>query len=324
MSSMVHPVRLVVLLLATALIAGCGENANPSRDGQGGAADATQDASLKVPDVTGQDVGEAQDALEAMKFLVTLDPPSGPTGCTVGEQEPPAGETVAAETEVTILLECRQVEWERQEGQDWDAFTTGYSTGFVRACKALFALSSSGVLLEPDSSAESPGQHDEAECRNEAVSADDPPSDVPDDPERTGERQGVKAGCQTPFDLASEVALFDGSQEYTPQDCRDAVATAKAAPPTSRGRKPRQAPGSTSGSESYRVRRAEWNTFSPERKLQAAKSFLADNPQDCGTGRLTDRDLRDQADDVLSGPGDGDVNVDGVMLAVCRGTMGGG
>jgi hypothetical protein len=313
-----------VALLAAALVAGCGESAT---DRPGGAAaqalDAAQDVTVRVPDVIGEDVREAQDVLEKMRFLVTLDPPSGPAGCTVGEQDPKAGETVARETEVTILLDCRQVDWERQEGQDWDAYTTGYSTGFVRACKSLFALLPSGVLLEPDSSAEAPLRHDEAECRNEAASVDDPPPDVPDDPERAGKKRGVAAGCQTPFDLASEVALFDGTQEYTAQDCLDAVATAKAAPPASRRRERKQAPES-GGSESYRVSRADWNAFSPERKLDAARSFLADNPQDCGAGRLTDGELRDQADEVLSPPGDGEVSVDGVMLAVCRGIVGGG
>ena len=323
MTSVVRPIRLLLALSAAVLVAGCGESSIASRD-QGVAADASRDVAVRVPNVTGEDAEAAQDALEALKFLVTLDPPSELTGCTVGEQDPNAGETVAVETEVTIVIDCRQADWERQEGVDWDAFSTGYSAGFARACKALFGLTSGGVLLEPDSSAELPKQHDESECANEAVSADDPPSDVPDDPERTGENRGIRAGCQTPFDLASEVILFDGIQEYTAQDCRDAAATAKAAPPTTRERKPKQAPEPPSASESYRVRRVDWNALDPERRLQAAESFLADNPQDCGTGGLTAGELRDRADDVLSGPGDGEVSVDGVLLAVCRGTMGGG
>lgn len=312
------------MLLAAVLVAGCGESATPSGGAAAGASDAAQGASVKIPDVTGDDAGEARDALEEMKFLVTLDPPSDPGGCIVGQQDPRAGETVAAETEVTITVDCRQVEWESQEGQDWDAYTTGYSTGFTRACKALFALPAGGVLLESDSSEEVGGRHDEAECRNEAVSADDPPSGVPDDPERTGEKQGVKAGCQTPFELASADVLFDGSQEYTAQDCRDAVEAAKDAPPASRGRKRKQEPSTAPESKSYRVRRAEWNALGPERRLQAATSFLADHPEDCGAAGLNAGELRDQADGVLGGPGDADVNVDGVMLAVCRGGTGGG
>jgi len=323
MTSELHCVRLFLALSAAVLVAGCGGSQAPSRD-QARAADRTQDVAIKVPDVTGEDAEEAQDALEAMKFLVTLDPPSELPGCTVGEQDPKAGQTVAPQTEVTIRVDCRQVDWERQEGVEWDAYTTGYSTGFVRACKALFALPSGGVLLEPDSSPELPKQHDESECRNEAASADDPPSEVPDDPERTGEKQGIEAGCQTPFDLASQMTLFDGIQEYTAQDCLDAVETAEDAPPTSRERKPKQAPKSPSQSESYRVRRVDWNALDPKRRLQAAESFLADNPQDCGAGGLTAGDLRDRADDVLGGPGDGDVSVDGVLLALCRGIAGGG
>ena len=319
MTGMARPLRLAVVLIAAALVAGCGGGSTASGGAAAGDRDAAQDVGVRIPDLIGDDVGEAQDALEALKFLVTLDPPSGPKGCTVGEQEPRAGETVAPETEVTILLDCRRVEWDAQEGEDWDAYTAGYSAGFVRACKALFALAPSGVLLEQDFASEIQGQHDEAECRNEAVSTDDPPSDPPKEPERAGERRGVKAGCNAPFTLASQDVLFDGSQDYTAQDCLDAV---EAVSSSSRERKGKQAP--ESGSESYRVRRAEWNALSPERKLQAAESFLTDNPEDCGTGGLTAGDLRDRADDVLGGPGDGDVSVDGVMLALCRGSVSGG
>ena len=75
----------------------------------------------------------------------------GGSGCTVEAQDPVGGAEGFEGDEVTLTIDCRQVDWENQEGDVWDDFTWGYEDGFDQGCQALFDLSPDGSLYEGDS-----------------------------------------------------------------------------------------------------------------------------------------------------------------------------
>jgi hypothetical protein len=110
---------------------------------------------------------------------VSFDASRDATGCEVTDQEPAAGDTLAEGDEVTITVDCRQVDWENQQGPDWDSFSDAYASAFDDGCQALFGTSPDGSLYEDDY------EYTAIDCQNlnpgDGSSASDLPGDVPDD-----------------------------------------------------------------------------------------------------------------------------------------------
>lgn len=274
-------VGTVAVLLAALILAGCSAEAGDVAEVQD---DAAGNALVQVPDVIGADAEEAQQSMSELGLSVALDPDRDAAGCTVQEQDPAAGET-ESESQVTLTLDCRQVDWENQEGESWDAYLDAYTTGYSDGCEALFAMSVSGLLFEQGAPREL-GTHDVDECVGEAGDPLDPPADVPDEPEADGTEAGTQDGCQATFDLASDSILFERSIGYTVDDCLNAAAGSAAGeekPNTkktpsvrvpSTGPLPNGVRNAKKTSDLYRVGRADWNAYSPRIKLQAAEAFL--------------------------------------------------
>jgi hypothetical protein len=207
------------------LVSSC---ANTETDGSGGAdAVAQDDGSIEVPDVSGDDGADAVSDVENESLTVTLaddgdDDPSfdssrDASGCTVTDQDPAAYEMVDDGTEVTITLDCRQVDWETQEGPDWETFSEAYIGGFDGGCIALFDSSPDGSLYEDDV------EYAAGDCQNESPSdgsdATDIPGDVPDEPEAAGTDAGELDGCQALFENQGVTSLNYGQDSLTESDC---------------------------------------------------------------------------------------------------------
>jgi hypothetical protein len=170
-----------------------------------------------VPDVTGEDGAEAVDMLETEGFLVSLGDEEGrdPSGCLVEDQDE-LGE-VELGTEVVLTLDCRQVDWENQEGEDWELFSEAYASGWDEGCEEAFSLSVDGTLYydedeftSTDCELNNPGDATSAEI----------PSDVPDDPESAGQELGVTDGCTSAFeDLSLDGTLYYGDEAFDASYC---------------------------------------------------------------------------------------------------------
>jgi hypothetical protein len=79
-------------------------------------------------------------------------------------------------SDVMLALDCRQADWEGQEGDDWDQFNAGFEDGFQAGCSALSALPADGELHGDDR------DYSELDCTNEGpgdVSSSD--ADIPQD-----------------------------------------------------------------------------------------------------------------------------------------------
>ena len=113
------------------------------------------------------------------------------------------------------MLDCRQVDWESQEGDDWDYFTAGYEDGFDQGCQALFDLSPDGSLYDEDT------EYTSLDCPTPDAYDADYPTDVPDDPETEGYDLGFEAGCDAIFDdVVLSYELYYGEDAYTADDCK--------------------------------------------------------------------------------------------------------
>jgi hypothetical protein len=142
----------------------------------------------------------------------------------VTDQDPVAGTEVDEGNEVTITVDCSQVDWENQEGPAWEDFSDAYSTGFDDGCQALFDQSPDGSLYEDDT------EYTASDCQDE----------VPDDPDSTGTELGTLDGCQSVFENDDVTSLNYGSDFYTESDCPIAFApSAKRTPSSPRKRNTR-------------------------------------------------------------------------------------
>jgi len=319
---------LVIGLVAFA-VGGCADTSSPTSDdgsqdveavSEVASSGSDDEASVDAPDTTGEDAEDAQSELEAEALTVTFDPDRDPAGCTVSEQDVTG--KVDPDADVTLTLDCAQVDWENQEGDDWDVFASGYSDGFTEGCRALFSLSNSGSLYEEGVS-RLLGEHDESECAAQEGDPSDVPSDAPDDPESAGQEIGVTDGCQAPFDLAGSSDLYEEGQAYTAADCEAAAsypANVGSASPTRPPKPPAKAAAQTKtkSSDVYRVHRVAWNSYDLATKRRAAGYFLANNPTDCGRAGLSAAQLVTKADTVLNGIGNGDFMANEIMLDVCK------
>ena len=231
---MVRCALILVLIFAVVAAGGCATN------GDGGAA--SDDASISVPDVTGQDGADATSELEDQDFTVAyqlagdmfdssvLASVEDPAGCEVTDQDPISGSDAVSGDEITLTVDCRQRDWENQEGDIWDEFTSGWTDGFDAGCTDLFGLSPDATLYNDET------EYTEIDCTNlnpEDPSEDDNlPADAPEDPESAGQELGHDAGCNALFDEELVDELYHGPDTYTAADC---IGAASASAPKRRG-----------------------------------------------------------------------------------------
>ena len=208
--------RVGVAVLVAFTLAGCGGDGSDGGDGRGGDRDrengtgsrahATANAAgpelVEVPDVVGEDGQDAVDAVEAEGFSVDFIEESGrdPSGCEVLSQDPEGEAEEAAE--ILLELDCRQVDWENQEGDDWELFSSAYESGWDSGCSDVFVnYSPDGALYTDDgdevNDLDCPSAHDASNA--------DLPADVPDDPEADGDALGQTDACEALFD---DVAFY--------------------------------------------------------------------------------------------------------------------
>lgn len=208
-------------MCAALLLAGCGDTGNTSApEPPGGASD---EPAVVVEDVTGHDADDAQTTLDDLEVEFVaggedddIDAPRNDVaGCEVVDQDPSPGVEVAIGDDVTLGIDCRTVDWENQEGDEWDAFSSAFEDAYTTGCEALFDLSPDGSLHEDGT------EYSNVDCPATADAADDPPPDVPDDPAAAGEETGFDAGCQALFDDAGITELYHGTDTFTAEDCQD-------------------------------------------------------------------------------------------------------
>lgn len=173
---------------------------------------------VDVPDLTGEDGADAVSELEDLGLTVSFEEDNGrdASGCevlsqdTVGDADPGS--------DVILELDCRQVDWENQTGEDWDTFNSSYSDGWDSGCDDAFNNSPDGSLYYDEE------EFTASDCQNQnpgdATSADIPP-DVPDDPAYDGEQLGETDGCDSAFrDLSPDgTYLYYGDDQYDNSYC---------------------------------------------------------------------------------------------------------
>ena len=232
---LVRPITVVLLAICLVLSA-CGSTSGPSADPEGTVA-LDAESAIEVPDVSGDDgaqaVSDVEDAgLETSLADANNDPGFDSTrdaaDCEVTDQDPAAGGSASEGDEVTITVDCSQVDWSNQEGPQWEAFNDAYTSSFDDGCEALFDQSPNGSFYEDDY------EYTTVDCENEnpgdASDASDVPTDVPDDPDGTGSELGELDGCRALFENQGVVSLNYGTDSITEEDCPIGVARSAAAP----------------------------------------------------------------------------------------------
>jgi hypothetical protein len=329
---------LVALVIA---IAGCSASSASPGDSGGGSTDTPSvggggndspdspddgDAGVEVPDVAGEDGADAVSDAESAGLEASLADGTGedpgfdssrdPSGCEVTDQDPGAGEPAAEGDELEISLDCRQTDWDNQEGSAWDAYNDAYGSAFDDGCQALFDTSPNGSLYEDDA------EYSVVDCQNlnpgDGSGDDGLPGDVPDSPEDVGNELGETAGCRSLFDEEGLGSLNYGTDSTTADDCPigGAAPSSPSAPPRAHDKPHRSGPRSRKTSDLYRVSRKVWNSYDDQMKLRAAQYFLRNNPRDCGGRGITPKQLVKFAD--VGGLGDTRGRlISDVMIVLC-------
>ena len=211
--------------MVAALALGCGTSTS-----EGDSVDevdfADVEGAIEVPDLAGGDGADAVTSIDGEGLTAALadagndpafDPSRDATGCDVVDQDPGAGEALSDGDEVTITVDCRQIDWENQEGTDWESFSEGYSAGFDDGCQALFDTSPNGSLYENDI------EYGVLDCQGlnpgDGADASDFPPDVPDDAEADGQEVGELDGCQALFEQEGLTSLTYATDSITDLDC---------------------------------------------------------------------------------------------------------
>ena len=247
---------------------------------------------IAVPDVKSSPWADAATAVEDAGLAVALDAERiDPSGCQVRRQEPAAGTDVEPGSDVTLTLDCRQIDWTSRQGRDWERFTESFARGFDDGCRELFAFSPDGFLYRGDKAYTaldctrlSPGYN--AESSDAMI-----PEDVPSDPQRRGYNTGYEQGCRALLHQERIDVLHHGPAAYGAPAClaargraaegaAGAEATAGAEPGPDR-RRGRPADLRRAGAGVYRVPGNRWAMYSRERKADAARLFVARNPRRC-------------------------------------------
>lgn len=234
-----NPIGLRVLAVAAAValgalaFAGCDStpasaptpSVSEESDSAPGFDDSAEDELVAVPAVVDMDGEEANSEVESNDLTATYvassededinEPRNDATGCSVVDQDPAADEEVDPGSEVKLSLDCRQVDWKNQEGDEWDGYADAYEQATDEGCAALFGETRDGSLYLDDT------EYTRLDCVTSfpAEAADDPPSDVPDDFESEGARAGFDAGCEALFDLVGVTELYWGRTYYTVDNC---------------------------------------------------------------------------------------------------------
>lgn len=248
------------LVAACVGLAACGVGSDS--DGADRLDNAHSDAgAIEVPDVSSADGAVAVSMVEDADLQATLadatddpgfDGSRDATDCDVTDQEPSAGESAQEGDEVTITVNCSQVDWDNHEGSGWDAFNDAYLSSFEDGCRELFDQSPDGALYEDDI------EYTVTDCENEspgdASDAPDLPTDVPDGPESVGAELGELDGCRALFENQGVVSLNYGPDSITEGDCP--VASSSSASPS--GHKG-PAPRSSSSAPPARYKRCDAN-----------------------------------------------------------------
>lgn len=245
--------RLVALLLLVltlgAAVAGYSDDGSAATGGSSADADAASASSdelagIAVPDLSGEDGAEAVSTLESEGLAGTTDDATQDgTGCTVQDQDPAAGDDVEEGTEVSLTVDCTQRDWDDQDGEVWDSFSSGFTSGFSDGCDALFSDTPNGNLYNDDT------EYWVTDCTNlESEPSDaDVPADVPDDPESEGEAIGFDAGCQALFDDAGTDELYWGETSVDATACQAQVPAVASAGSSSGGNAQKSSAPKTSG-----------------------------------------------------------------------------
>ena len=179
---------------------------------------------VEVPDVTGMDGREAVEVIEAEGLYASHDE-DDPAGCTVDDQAP-TGEA-EPEAEVILTLECRQRDWKKREGSDWDLFVSSFAWGARKGCDVLFSFSPTAALYARNR------EYTPNDCR--LATDDDPesadvgiPEEAPDDPRALGVSLGLVHGCNALFDAEPIHVLSHGNNAFTAADCVGALEVRRA------------------------------------------------------------------------------------------------
>jgi hypothetical protein len=283
LSHCTRPTVWVLAALLTLTLASCAATTTDATAPRDPAAAASDDAAqITVPDVTDQDGDDAGTQLTDAGLNVTYDPDrDDATGCEVTDQDPAAGAELDPQTDatnVTLTLDCRQVDWENQEGDGWDTFNAAYSDGWNSGCDSVFTASPDGDTLHYDGE-----EFSSNDCQNgnpgDASSAD-LPEDVPDDPEVDGEALGETEGCNYVFtDVAPTGALYYGTEAFTASMCPHGGPAASASKTSAA--EPAATPPALDATD-YRVTKPVWDGYSADQQRKLAELFVANNPSDCG------------------------------------------
>jgi hypothetical protein len=232
---LVRPITVVLLAICLALSA-CGLTSSPGADSEDTVA-LDAESAIEVPDVSGADGAQAVSDIEDAGLEPSLadanedpgfDTARDATDCEVTDQDPVGGESASEGDEVTITVDCAQVDWSNREGAQWAAFDESYTSAFDDGCRELFDQSRNGSFYEDDY------EYTLVDCQNEnpgdASDASDVPTDVPDDPEGSGSDLGELDGCQALFENHGVVSLNYGADSITEDDCPMGAARSAAAP----------------------------------------------------------------------------------------------
>jgi len=214
--------RLLAVLTVVALLAGCGSS--PAVESGVGDAppDAAQVESMNVSWSQSDDPADVIAQFEAAGIPLDTVSPDGElidsydvVDCLL-EDVQPLGPYMPGDN-VTIEIDCRQRDWDRQEGDVWDEFALAYAAGFDDGCSAVFSdLSPDGYLYADDF------EYSDLDCsigsEFDAPEATGLPSDVPDSPAQVGSELGAYDGCVRIFDDAGGYLSY-GSQEFDSSYC---------------------------------------------------------------------------------------------------------
>ena len=247
---------------------------------------------IAVPDVRGYPWVDAATAVEDAGLAVALDGERiDASGCHVSRQHPAAGTEVEPGSDVTLNLDCRQIDWTRRQGRDWERFTETFARGFDDGCRKLFGFSPDGFLYRGDKAYTaldctrlSPGYN--ADSSDATI-----PEDVPGDPQGRGYDAGYEEGCRALLRHERLGALHHGRAAYGTREClaargqaAEAAAGAEATAGVEQSRDRRRggpADLRRAGAAVYQVPGNRWAMYTRERKAHAARLFVARNRRRC-------------------------------------------
>jgi hypothetical protein len=211
--------RAVALLLLVAALAGCGADSGPAKSPA-----PPESHLLTVPDAVRQDGAGAVRRIRAAGLTAVVEDVQGitradPSGCTVTGEDPPAGSKARRAGDVTLTVDCRERDWEAQQGDAWQAFDEAYRSGFDSGCERLFGLSGTGFLQNGAT------EYAVADCKHlnphDAGQANTIPTQLPQYPNAAGRRAGIGDGCKALFDqeAVDQLSADDGAALVSADDC---------------------------------------------------------------------------------------------------------